>query len=142
MRELIDRDAAIEAVEALCRKHQDILNKQLARRQSHESHALYSEGLRDGCEVVIAALRSLPAAEKGEGRPNEIHESGDWRPLLRPCPFCGHKVEMDDDPDAWERGCGYAINCEKCNVSMWSFRENEKQCERPSALAARWNVDM
>ncbi len=69
----------------------------------------------------------------------ETKEESDWRPELRPCPFCGGVAEMDDDPDAWKRGCGYRINCEKCNVSMWAFKVSERRCESPDALAARWN---
>lgn len=51
---------------------------------------------------------------------------------LKPCPCCGQPAQIDD-PEAHRRACGFRVECEPCNLSMWSFRG-----ETPDQLAARW----
>ena len=52
---------------------------------------------------------------------------------LEPCPVCGGRVEIDD-PEAHLRNVGFCIECDPCNLFMWSFGG-----DTPTTLAARWN---
>lgn len=55
-------------------------------------------------------------------------------PELKPCPFCGHRVQIDD-PEAFQRRRGFCVECGECNLQMWSW-----QAETPRQLAERWNA--
>lgn len=53
---------------------------------------------------------------------------------LNPCPFCGATVTIDD-PEAYQRGVGYHVECPTCYLQMWAFAK-----EPPDSLIARWNA--
>lgn len=53
---------------------------------------------------------------------------------LAPCPHCGGPAFYDGDMDAPERGVGFCIQCQPCNLSLWSFHGDSL-----SDVAARWN---
>jgi hypothetical protein len=52
---------------------------------------------------------------------------------LNPCPFCGATVTIDD-PEAYQRGVGYHVECPTCYLQMWAFAK-----EPPDSLIARRN---
>jgi Lar family restriction alleviation protein len=56
----------------------------------------------------------------------------DWK--LRPCPFCGEKVEASWSPRVWRKGIKHLwlIRCNNCRVTMSARMDHEN-------LMATWN---
>jgi len=53
---------------------------------------------------------------------------------IKPCPWCGFRPALED-PEAWRGKAVFCIECERCNVSMWSWAG-----EKSNDLIKRWNT--
>lgn len=60
---------------------------------------------------------------------------------LKPCPFCGYKVEVRYiatlDGDEWVKSAP-EIMCRICGLSM-RFYDGPRKVDTPEELAERWN---